>query len=80
MSDVNPNMLPDAPLVALLDKNYLLGKSPDELREIVRRLRTITSQPVTLRAKVAKESGELEGKSPRRPKATGTDLLKSLGL
>ena len=60
---------PDAPLIQLLSlkSNPLLATAtPEQLLEVVRRLRTVVQQPVTLKAELNKES---TGRKPSAKKA-----------
>jgi len=88
MSDDFDPMAPDAPLVALLSKSNLLQR-PDEsheawqvrLRETVKRCRTMSVQPMTLKAKLNAESAAGTSKVVRESKTKkAMDLLGELGL
>lgn len=58
---------PDAPLIALMalrdNPAPFLALSHEEQLAVVRRLRTMTQQPVTLKSEVARDG---EAKSPKR--------------
>ena len=74
--DLNP-MAADAPLVVLLDKKNLRGKSDDELLAIVQKLRTYVAQPQSLKAKLNAESVDAK---TRKVKVDPLDALAKLGL
>ena len=72
MSDVLPSS--DLPLSSLMslaaNPQLFLSLSPEEQLATVRRLRTITQQPVTLKAELARDAG------PKVPRAQGVTAAK----
>ena len=65
MSDPLPTELPLSSLMSLsANPQLFLSLSPEEQLAVVRRLRTITQQPVTLKAELARDAG------PKTPRAS----------
>lgn len=63
---------PDAPLEALMDiqgNPHLLNATPDEMRELLQRLKSYVHQPATLAAKVERDSGRTKSGAAKAERA-----------
>lgn len=75
---MQPNMQPDAPLIALMSLKHntlLKDMTTEQLTEHLARIRAAATQAVTLKAELTRES---EAKKPRKQNSQVKNFLDSL--